>query len=117
MFGFPHSHVSIFILSVGLQIGFEEKRLPCEQIANFHICKALGSRVTACDPDRSYLLPTQCGRLWDKLIFELNLATDLRYEGKGARPESHACRQRGSREVPLAKCVCCENWACSRHYL
>eukprot|EP00971_Amphidinium_carterae_P023223 458236-Amphidinium_carterae.2 len=41
----------------------------------------------------------------------------FRYEGKGARPECHACRQRGSREVPLAKCVCCENWACSRHYL
>eukprot|EP00971_Amphidinium_carterae_P338213 6475454-Amphidinium_carterae.1 len=55
---------------------------------------------------------------WERRVYiELNLATDLRYEGKGARPECHACRQRGSREVPLAKCVCCANWACSRHYL
>eukprot|EP00971_Amphidinium_carterae_P341642 6480552-Amphidinium_carterae.2 len=55
---------------------------------------------------------------WERRVYvELNLATDLRYEGKGARPECHACRQRGSREVPLAKCICCENWACSRHYL
>eukprot|EP00971_Amphidinium_carterae_P057092 1128917-Amphidinium_carterae.1 len=55
---------------------------------------------------------------WERRVYvELNLATDLRYEGKGARPECHACRQRGSREVPLAKCVCFENWACSRHYL
>eukprot|EP00971_Amphidinium_carterae_P086118 1703783-Amphidinium_carterae.1 len=55
---------------------------------------------------------------WERRVYvELNLATDLRYEGKGARPECHACRQRGSRDVPLAKCVCCENWACSRHFL
>eukprot|EP00971_Amphidinium_carterae_P281048 5580477-Amphidinium_carterae.1 len=54
---------------------------------------------------------------WERRVYvELNLATDLRYEGKGARPECHACRQRGSREVPLAKCICCANWACSRHY-
>eukprot|EP00971_Amphidinium_carterae_P330303 6463267-Amphidinium_carterae.1 len=42
---------------------------------------------------------------WERRVYvELNLATDLRYEGKGARPECHACRRRGSREVPLAKC-------------
>eukprot|EP00971_Amphidinium_carterae_P250953 4981801-Amphidinium_carterae.1 len=55
---------------------------------------------------------------WERRVYvELNLATDLSYEGKGARPECHACRRRGSREVPLAKCVCCENWACDRHML
>eukprot|EP00971_Amphidinium_carterae_P009121 180139-Amphidinium_carterae.1 len=54
---------------------------------------------------------------WERRVYvELNLATNLRYEGKGARPECHACRQRGSREVPLAKCICCANWACHRHY-
>eukprot|EP00971_Amphidinium_carterae_P077228 1525368-Amphidinium_carterae.1 len=53
---------------------------------------------------------------WERRVYvELNLATDLRYEGKGARPECHACRVRGSREVPLAKCIICENWACLRH--
>eukprot|EP00971_Amphidinium_carterae_P272760 5413560-Amphidinium_carterae.1 len=53
---------------------------------------------------------------WERRVYvELNLATDLRYEGKAARPECHACRRRGSREVPLAKCVCCESWACERH--
>eukprot|EP00971_Amphidinium_carterae_P158581 3143695-Amphidinium_carterae.1 len=53
---------------------------------------------------------------WERRVcVELNLATDLRYEGKGARPECHACRRKSSRDVPLAKCVCCENWACTRH--
>eukprot|EP00971_Amphidinium_carterae_P057056 1127976-Amphidinium_carterae.1 len=54
---------------------------------------------------------------WERRVYvELSLATDIRDEGKGARPECHACRQRGSREVPLAKCICCPNWACERHY-
>eukprot|EP00971_Amphidinium_carterae_P208903 4144474-Amphidinium_carterae.1 len=36
---------------------------------------------------------------WERRVYvELNLATDLRDEGKGARPECHACRRRGSRE-------------------
>eukprot|EP00971_Amphidinium_carterae_P128059 2536622-Amphidinium_carterae.1 len=40
---------------------------------------------------------------WERRVYvELNLATDLRYEGKGAKPECHACRARGSRAVPLA---------------
>eukprot|EP00971_Amphidinium_carterae_P188970 3751410-Amphidinium_carterae.1 len=54
---------------------------------------------------------------WERRVYvELSLATDIRDEGKGARPECHACRRRGSREVPLAKCICCPNWACERHY-
>eukprot|EP00971_Amphidinium_carterae_P043148 848718-Amphidinium_carterae.1 len=40
---------------------------------------------------------------WERRVYvELNLATDLRHEGKGAKPECHACRVRGSRMVPLA---------------
>eukprot|EP00971_Amphidinium_carterae_P059050 1167549-Amphidinium_carterae.2 len=40
---------------------------------------------------------------WERRVYvELNLATDLRHEGKGAIPECHACRVRGSRMVPLA---------------
>eukprot|EP00971_Amphidinium_carterae_P257145 5105261-Amphidinium_carterae.1 len=55
---------------------------------------------------------------WERRVYvELNLATDIRDEGKGARPECHACRRRGSKEVPLAKCICCDNWACERHLL
>eukprot|EP00971_Amphidinium_carterae_P230650 4577416-Amphidinium_carterae.1 len=43
---------------------------------------------------------------WERRVYvELNLATDLRHEGKGARPECHACRVRGSRTVQLAKCI------------
>eukprot|EP00971_Amphidinium_carterae_P077166 1524410-Amphidinium_carterae.1 len=53
---------------------------------------------------------------WERRVYvELSLATDLRYEGKGARPECHACRARGSRTVQLAKCIICDNWACPRH--
>eukprot|EP00971_Amphidinium_carterae_P348863 6490709-Amphidinium_carterae.1 len=53
---------------------------------------------------------------WERRVYvELNLATDLRYEGKGAPPECHACGCKGSRTVPLAKCIVCENWACPRH--
>eukprot|EP00971_Amphidinium_carterae_P306958 6100148-Amphidinium_carterae.1 len=40
---------------------------------------------------------------WERRVYvELSLATDIRDEGKGARPECHACRRRGSREIPLA---------------
>eukprot|EP00971_Amphidinium_carterae_P019234 378530-Amphidinium_carterae.1 len=53
---------------------------------------------------------------WERRVYvELNLATDLRHEGKGAKPECHACRVRGSKMVPLAKCIICDNWACLRH--
>eukprot|EP00971_Amphidinium_carterae_P163036 3232283-Amphidinium_carterae.1 len=42
---------------------------------------------------------------WERRVYvELNLATDLRDEGKGARPgspECHACRRRGSRRYRL----------------
>eukprot|EP00971_Amphidinium_carterae_P018744 369539-Amphidinium_carterae.1 len=35
---------------------------------------------------------------WERRVYvELNLDTDLRYEGKGAPPACHACRCRGSR--------------------
>eukprot|EP00971_Amphidinium_carterae_P074117 1464789-Amphidinium_carterae.6 len=56
---------------------------------------------------------------WERRVYvELNpLATERRHEGKGAPPMCHACRRVGSRTVPLAKCVCCNNWACSRHLL
>eukprot|EP00971_Amphidinium_carterae_P350579 6491630-Amphidinium_carterae.3 len=55
---------------------------------------------------------------WERRVYvELNLATDRRHEGKGAPPMCHACRRVGSRTVPLAKCVCCDNWACHRHLL
>eukprot|EP00971_Amphidinium_carterae_P058568 1158225-Amphidinium_carterae.1 len=40
---------------------------------------------------------------WERRVYvELSLATDICDEGKGARPECHACRRRGSREIPLA---------------
>eukprot|EP00971_Amphidinium_carterae_P133269 2639258-Amphidinium_carterae.1 len=72
------------------------------------------------DPTKDYRgvewgLPVPPQEWARRCYVELNLASDTRHEGKGAPPKCHACHKVGSRTFGLAKCVCCENWACHRH--